>query len=47
MQSINSETLNISIDEPTVLKTVLELKDSNTGQDGILSILLEQLVARL
>ena len=39
MQSISSKTLNIHIDEPIVLKTLLKLKDNSPGPDSIPSIL--------
>ena len=39
MQNMNSGTLNISIDEPIVLKNLLKLEDSTPDLDGIPSVL--------
>ena len=46
-QSIYSETLNIGVDETRVLKTLLKLKDSIPGPDGIPSILMKKLAFQL
>ena len=46
-QSFNSETLNICIGKTSVLKTLLKLKDSTPGPDGIFSILMTKLAFQL